>query len=311
MQVSFFARRYLISNILINAPSMSTRGAKKRRVETSGDKASTVASCIMNNLEKTKDLAYKKWQENYVKGVPVRGNKMKAIREAIASSAAADLKVEEGLIAAQELLESKYGDDKLAAIVMLSEYVLCEGGNRKKPRKDLDKEMFLSKMEKMYEGTRINDWSTADWFSLKVLGPFVVDLPDAKRAKFAKRLLQWSHAPVKASTIWKRRAGHVSFVMHITPHHKQTRGDDLFYDGFIADVLKACETVILACPFDRFTNTGAGWVLRNCYLADTNRTRELLTKLAPNMTPEGLKYALEKCKDKAFKNKLTKLQKKD
>lgn len=146
---------------------------------------------------------------------------------------------------------------------------------------------------------KISDWNICDWLCVKVLGPGAARNGTAG----AGRLLAWSHLPPEQSTLWLRRAGHVAFVYLIAPSKACPGGGDaLFSAGFVSDCIAAAAAA--AREPDRFAQTGAGWVLRECVLAQRAQTLQALAGLLPVISKEGLKSALEKCKDAAVKNRL-------
>ena len=56
----------------------------------------------------------------------------------------------------------------------------------------------------------VSDWSTSDWLSTKVLGPYVAWHP--RRRAAARSLMGWAAQRRGMASVWMRRAGMVSFV---------------------------------------------------------------------------------------------------
>eukprot|EP00960_Hanusia_phi_P038935 753669-Hanusia_phi.AAC.2 len=259
---------------------------------------------IQGKLQKSSDPKTKQALEQYLKGTLHRGNKMPAVKLAAEEAMKEFADVEAGDLekAGLELVRSEFSDDKQAGILLLQAWVKrrrkCEGGVTA-----AEVDAFLSKMVQLFESNAIADWSSSDNLCGKVLGPFVLTCKADVRRQAVKRILGWSQ--LEESTVWQRRAGHVTFVTHVSPK-KSSRaviGDELHYNGFVKDLIAACE-MALRISSERFSNTGAGWVLRYCYHLEREETVGCLDRCAPIMTREGINYALEQCKDAGLKQRL-------
>ena len=73
------------------------------------------------------------------------------------------------------------------------------------------------------------------------------------------------------------------------------------------ELIAACDAALASQ--ERFAQTGAGWVLRYCILERRKKVVEVLTRRGPTMTTEGMRYALEKCKDAGLKKRLMEIAK--
>lgn len=298
---------------------------------------------VQRRLAACATRATREWFENYVKGTRWRGVKVPPTRAAIlAALAARDQRpsLRARYDAGLALLRSKYCDDKLGGMIVIAEHVLptlrlpaAEQSADDAPAAAAIRARLLDDVENLLKdesASGVADWSTCDWLCVRVVGPFAAAFPDQ-----ARRVLGWSHRPPDQSSVWARRAGHVSFVNLVSkmgkvgkpPLPARARGDGggqgsrkrarseagapsgpradaHFGAGFVRELLRSCEAAIVAGRGERFANTGAGWVLRYCLLEAPEETTALLERRAPRMTREGVKYALEKCRDAALKKRL-------
>ncbi|KAL3915391.1 MAG: hypothetical protein SGPRY_007239, partial [Prymnesium sp.] len=267
--------------------------------------------------------------ERYMKGrARLRGNKVPqseaAARAALAALPEADAHA--SYTAAWQLMRSEFFDDKVAGMTLLSDSVLTPAASSPPPRSpsplsaapSASHEVIcvtaslLDEVETLLDNqsfSGVNEWATCDALSSRVVARHLAAHPE-----HAARVLSWSHAPIATSSVWKRRAGHVSFLRHIRLPASGRRsgwpsvvGDDLFGEGFYLDLISACEAA-LDCS-DRFAQLGAGWVLRYLLVlpdrADVRTaTKETLVRCAPKMSKEGMRYALEHCDDEQLRAKL-------
>ena len=211
--------------------------------------------------------------ESYLKhAVAFRGVPMGEIRKAVHAwwkeEQLAQLPSADQKRLALALFEGDFGEDKLAGTLVLQELLLTHLG-----RGD------LAAFGELFERGLIADWSTCDWFCVKVLGRMLSrDLPT--RA-MADELASWR----EAKGLWRRRASNVAFV------DLARRGDGNFV-GFTALMLETC-AVTVRSP-ERFAQTGVGWLLRE--LAETERAAVLdfARAHAREMSREGVRYVVER-----------------
>lgn len=290
--------------------------------------SSTLVADIQRRLVTSATSKNKEWFENYVKNSRWRGNKTPMVREAVLSAVKeTPVAVEVRYGATMQLLKSEFSDDKLAGMILFQEKTLPDPAARALlyptgglgPVLDDVGELFADESL-----TGVCEWSSCDWLCMKVLGPWVAGHPRPRDA--ARELMSWSRRDATKTSVWERRAGHVAFISYIRdksrdkaagvkrkrpaageakPAKPPTGGDELFGDGFLLELIGACDAA-LADP-QRFAQTGCGWVLRYCLLERRAATVEVLTRRAPGMTTEGMRYALEKCPDAALSRRLLKL----
>ena len=73
----------------------------------------------------------------------------------------------------------------------------------------------------------IHDWSSGDWMSTMVLGPYAARHPRLEgRRRIARRLLEWARLGPGSGSVWMRRAGLVSFVNLVSARHVQGGGGE-------------------------------------------------------------------------------------
>ena len=158
--------------------------------------------------------------------------------------------------------QQDYAEDKLAGVLMLSERLLGELRTE-----------HVGLLARPFD--HIDDWSTCDWYCVKVLGRFV-EADDRKRR--ARLIAGWRHA----KSLWQRRAAAVAFV-ELAP-----RGDD-FFRGFVRLLLTVCASNVKDDA--RFSQTSVGWLLRELSKAEPDHVRAFVEKNGTRMAKEALKAA--------------------
>ena len=136
----------------------------------------------------------------------------------------------------------------------------------------------------------LNDWSSADWFSARVLSKIAL----AGQHDLAERIL--SYTTQSESSLWQRRCGVVSFLQY----HKHDR--DKLPADFGLRLVQACETSLLCSPQERFTQTGIAWVLRYVLLLQGDDEQEaalaMICRNGSLWTTEAKKSLVEKLSKK-------------
>ena len=215
------------------------------------------------------------WWESYLRQViPFRGVKMADIRTALHAWIAAEgIEVRLSLAQQKELALSlvceRYAEDKLAGILFLQEVLLPKGA--------ITWQSSLPEFARLFAEGCIYDWSTCDWFCVKVLGPLVEQQGEA----CARGISEWRDA----ENLWQRRAAGVAFV-NLAKH-----GDKNF-DGFSDMLFEICATTVK--HQERFAQTGVGWVLRELSVADQERVACLVQDHLDEFSTESLRNAVKK-----------------
>lgn len=218
--------------------------------------------------------AKKAWWEQYLKGaIDFYGVPMAEIRR-LCDAWQAD----RGLGAAElrdvslRLLREPIAEDKLAGILIMQEMLL--------PACELVASRDLPEIAAVFDGGHIADWNTTDWLCVRVLGPMI----ERDGRPTAELLASWVKAPVS----WRRRAAAVAFVP------VAGRGDDAFPD-LVDLVLEVCTTLV--ADAERFSQTAAGWVLRELSAAAPDRVCEFVQAHRDVMSREATRMAAARLSD--------------
>jgi 3-methyladenine DNA glycosylase AlkD len=159
---------------------------------------------------------------------------------------------------ALKLLKSPFQEEKKLAILILNKI------SKQLTTSDLD---ILAELFK----SDIYEWATCDVFSSKVVTQIIKQNPDV-----ADHILTWKDSP----NLWQQRSACVSFVTVAR------------FGNFNNQIISICSTVIKNSM--RFAQLGAGWVLRELYLADPTLTVSFIKENYNYFSREGLRYAIEK-----------------
>ena len=203
------------------------------RAAKSAASASSLARAIQARLTASALPATKAWMENYVKSSLWRGNKSPVVRSAVRDAVEAAREIDPRSVTgrvlyddALSLLVSKYADDKLAGMILFKEFALEDPSCRADvlyPARGDGPAKVLADIRRLFDDestTGVHEWSTCDWLCMKVLGPYVAGVkPKEARRAAARSLMSWSSPPAPTS-VWCRRAGHVSFVSYIVDKGK-------------------------------------------------------------------------------------------
>jgi DNA alkylation repair enzyme len=249
-----------------------------------------LSEIILQQMIKEADETMKVWSTNYVKGSTWIGCKTPKVRQImkdimkhynnhhmnydrnqnplLLSPSSLHL-YEEGM----KLIKHDASDVKLAGMILLSEYIPIHEIASISMIDQLEHELFIQNQN------MINDWSTSDWFSIRVLQPIAYydcnsdehhehDHMNHNLSSYplASRILQWSNK--KHTTVWHRRCGIVPFVHHTTKvvasqnKNKNKAMKRYLPIEFTIQLINACEQNLLSSPLERFTQTGIAWVLR-------------------------------------------------
>lgn len=236
---------------------------------------SALVSDLQSRLLAHGDAATRDWWERYLKGaVPFRGVRMADIRAVVHAwhgehGLAEVLDEPERVEVALELMRQSYAEDKLAGVLFFQELMIERGHLRWRA--------VLPRWAELFDRGSIADWNTCDWFCVKVLGP----LAGRDGEPCARAIGGWRDA----RNLWQRRASAVAFV------NLAQRGE-AFFTGFTDLVLTSCG-VLVRSP-ERFSQTGAGWVLRELSVSAPERVVEFLESHLPALSREALKNAIKR-----------------
>jgi DNA alkylation repair enzyme len=275
--------------------SLASAGTRKRSVNSSSTSTSlsslAYADRILQGLQDRADAKTKAWFTNYVKGTVWIGCKVPTVRATIVEvmgqkSSPKKQKTEDKeasmiLDNAIQLLQHEACDAKLTGMLLLSEFY---------PPNLLATMATLDRFDQdlWQDPTIIGDWSTADWFSGKVLRKMVFHNADNGNDRLVqKRVLEYTRQP--QASLWQRRCGIVSFL-----HYHKHR--NVLPDDCGALLIQACQDNLLASPKERFTQTGIAWVLRYVLLdkQDADLALDFISRHGHLWTVEAKKSLCEK-----------------
>ena len=204
--------------------------------------------------------------------MPFRGVPMAAVRAAVHETWVEEgldrLPPEEQVDLALRLFAEPFAEDKLAGILALAERLLDHLTLADVPR-----------LASPFARGEIEEWSTCDWYCVKVLGRFVERADDPRAA--AEAIAAWRFS----EPLWQRRAAAVSFV-NLAP-----RGD-AFFPGFTALLLDVCAANVKDGA--RFSQTSVGWLLRELSRAEPDRVAAFVEAHAAEMSTEARRSATAK-----------------
>ena len=197
-------------------------------------RAATIIADLQGRLDAVADPDTKAWFENYLKHViGYRGVKTPAIARIVAEwrneHRLERLPDEDQLALARSLIEESLAEDKFAGILYMQTYLA----------RRLEPDRLLAVAEGLFAAVAFFDWSTSDWFSVRVLGPLI----RRGGTGAAERIAGWR----TAEDLWQRRAA-------IVPFRAVVR-DESYHPVIEATV------AALAGERERFIQTGVGWVV--------------------------------------------------
>jgi len=163
---------------------------------------------------------------------------------------------------ALELIQQDHTEDKLAGMLLLGEVLI--------PTDDPGYADLLPGFAGLFQDGHLADWNSVDWFCVKVLGPLV----ERDREPCARAIGEWR----RSSSLWQRRASAVAFVNVV-------RQGDLF-PGFLRMVLESCEELVRSS--ERFSQTAAGWVLREISRVDPALVESFVRTHVADLSSEAL-----------------------
>ena len=225
---------------------------------------------LQAELERRASADKKAWWENYVKGASFRGTPMREVRSAVGRwlDAHPELSLRQTKDLVHELLREPVTEDKLAGILILSEHLIDELGVEDLPG-------FRALLAEEHLG----DWSSCDWFCVKVLGRMLAR--SGERERIADEIIEWT----RSDDLWVRRAGLVAFV-NLAP-----KGDAAL-PGLTERLLIGAERN--AADERRFAQTSVGWVLRELSAAEPEAVRRFLAQHGHQLSAEARRAASAK-----------------
>lgn len=218
--------------------------------------------------------ATREWWTRYLRGAAsFRGVKMADVRKAVHAWFREE-RLGEHLSVGQlkdlvlMMLQENYSEDKLAGILFLQEILLPQGA--------LDWRSDLPRFARLFDEGYVRDWSTCDWFCVKVLGPLVKQQGEA----CARAISGWR----EANSLWQQRSSVVAFA-------NLAREGDRNFPGFTEMVLDSCSHLLESQ--ERFVQTGVGWALRELSRWDQGCVVAFVEANLDRFSREALKNAIK------------------
>jgi len=252
----------------------ATPNAGRPTSSAADDREQAIVDELAQRLGAEADERTRDWWNRYLKntiefrGVPMAGVR-KIARALWHEHDLAQWTRDRRVDLALTFLAQPYAEEKLAGILLLAERLLPElrAGD-------------VSVLAKPFERGHIAEWSTCDWYCVKVLARLLGRVDDRRAA--AEEIAAWRHA----ESLWQRRAAAVSFV------ELAARGARA--DPWLPDlVLEVCAAN--ARDPARFSQTSVGWVLRELSKAEPERVasfveqhQDLLSREARYMATDRL-----------------------
>lgn len=169
---------------------------------------------------------------------------------------------------ALELIRQEHTEDKLAGMLLFGEILI--------PLEDPGYADLLPGFAGLFDEGHLGDWNSVDWFCVKVLGPLV----ERDGEPCARAIGEWR----RSASLWQRRASAVAFVNVVR------QGD--FFPGFLLMVLESCKELVQSS--ERFSQTGAGWVLREVSHVDPSLVESFVRKHLADLSREALVSSVRK-----------------
>jgi len=269
------------------AQKVSTAAAASTASMDTDDGDLQLSHTIIQKMREVSDIKTQQWFTNYVKGTTWIGCKVPVTRKAVTDvmkstprsfprSADAMSVLSTGKLVenAVYMLQQKECDVKLAGMMLLSEHV---------PVTELATESLLTILEtKVLAANHVADWSSADWFAMRVLKKITL----AGKDNLTLRILGYAE---NGTNIWYRRCGLVSFIGY------EKKRSELPPD-IGQRLVTAVEKCLLASPDERFCQTGCAWLARYI-LTQKDEKEECLKMILRNgslWTREAKKSLVEK-----------------
>ena len=138
---------------------------------------------LKNELNQSSSAETKEWFENYLKGViKYRGVKTPEVTKIVSKWAkehkTSDLDFLEQLDLATALIHSEYAEDKFSGTIFIQKFILApvlKGSKKDSKNKEALEASFLLEYfdTAIYQKGAFYDWSTNDWFVVRVLDPLL------------------------------------------------------------------------------------------------------------------------------------------
>ena len=217
---------------------------------------------LQRRLDAVADPGTKAWFENYLKHViGYRGVKTPVVTRIVAEWRSEHrlerLPDDDQLAMARSLIGESLAEDKFAGILYMQKYLV----------RRLQPDRLLAVAEGLFAEGAFFDWSTSDWFSVRVLGPLIRRGGNGA----AERIAGWR----TAADLWQRRAA-------IVPFRAVVRDES--YHPLIETTVAA-----LVAERERFIQTGIGWVLSDMARVHPGVAAAVVERHFDDLSPEVIR----------------------
>ena len=214
---------------------------------------------LTEQLSQAADAKTKQWFDNYLKGaIEYRGVKTPAVTKLVTDwkrdHHINQYTLEDQLALCEMLIQSRFAEDKFAGTIYLQKYLSAQ----------LTWQRLVRFSAELFEKGYFFDWSTTDWFCVRVLDPAII----GHGADAANAIAHWRNA----DNLWQRRASIVSF-RHATK--------DSQYHRLIKQTIES-----LVADEQRFIQTGIGWVLADLSKPYPDEAEALFRQYLPQLSRE-------------------------
>ncbi|MXW09804.1 MAG: DNA alkylation repair protein [Gammaproteobacteria bacterium] len=225
-------------------------------------RGAAVITDLQGRLDAVADPSTKMWFENYLKhAIAYRGVKTPVVTRIVAEwrgeHGLERLSDDDQLALARSLIGERLAEDKFAGILYMQRYLM----------RRLQPDRFLAVAEGLFAEGAFFDWSTSDWFSVRVLGPLL----RRGRTGTAERIAGWR----TAENLWQRRAA-------IVPFRAVARDES--YHPLIETTVAA-----LVRERERFIQTGIGWVVSDMSKAHPGVAAALVERHFDDLSAEMIR----------------------
>lgn len=210
-------------------------------------------------LVRKSDPTTKAWFEDYLKhAIKYRGVKTPTIAAIVKEwrirEGIGDWDSTDQLKIADELIREQYAEDKFAGILYMQKHLVAV----------VDFDTIASQIEKLFQDGAFFDWSTTDWFNVRVLSPLI----ELHGAKAVKRFSSWT----SSQDLWQRRSAIVSLRVCVSsPKYLPT----------IRRVIAQ-----LSDSNERFIQTGIGWVIADLSKVHPREAEKIVEMHFDELPPE-------------------------
>jgi len=224
--------------------------------------ATLLITDLQERLDRAADEQTRAWFENYLKhAICYRGIKSPEVTRIVAlwrhEHDLQQLPDRDALALAASLIRQTHAEDKFAGIFYIQKFL----------QKRIGADTLLDTAECLFTDGAFFDWSTTDWFCVRVLGPLIKHHGHT----VAGRIASWC----RNSGMWHRRASIVPF--------RSVIGDQSFHplvDTTIATLVREQE---------RFIQTGIGWVVSDLSKTHPNVAEMLIERHLDDLSAEVIR----------------------